>query len=54
VKISEGKDELDVFIPKDKWDALAPEQRGDIEQRLLDAFNVAKKPNFTIDFYQGQ
>jgi uncharacterized protein YoaH (UPF0181 family) len=52
VKISEGKDELDVFISKDRWDALAPEQRGYIEQRLLDAFNVEKKPNFTIDFYQ--
>ena len=51
VKTSTSAPEVDVFIPKDIWDNLLPEQRNVIRQRL-EIFNVENKPDFEVDFYQ--
>jgi hypothetical protein len=50
VKISGGGPEVDVFIPKDAWDALSSEEQEFIRLQL-EVFNVENDKRFTIDFY---
>lgn len=52
VKVSSGDPEVDVFIPKDAWDALSSEQQNLIRQRL-EVFNPDDDPRFKVDFYQN-
>ncbi len=52
VKISSGDPEIDIFIPKEAWDALLPEQQDLIRQRL-GIFNPDNDSRFKVDFYQN-
>jgi len=49
VKVSTNSGDIDLFIPKDQWLQLSPEQQQDLTEAVADAFNV--NPD-KVDFYQ--
>ncbi len=49
---TEGKPEVDVFIPKDIWDNLSETEKNKIETKLIEIYNIDNLPNFSVDFRQ--
>jgi len=48
-RVSSGKPEVDVFIPRDQWRSLTNDQRDEIAAKLADTFEVDIDD---VDFYQ--